>query len=157
MSLSRMSDLIGIKGFYLSFFKARKMNPIPIRVPIFGIIRTYYEIKNLHDNFGTGELRDKKVEIYLSRKQTPCVIDCGVNVGVTVRWWFYLNSQTKVFGIDMIEETQKFTIESLKSIDIDPGRYKAIVAALWSENGKQFKMRIGDPLFGDNSLYLQKK
>lgn len=150
---SRMSGLIGTKGLYLSACKTFKVNPMPVKVPIFGLVRTYHEIRNIHDNFGIGELRDRTMEEYLSKKEAPCVIDCGVNVGITVRWWFHLNRHSKIFGVDMIEETQDFTVEALKSLGITEDQYKPIVAALWSVNGKSTDIGVNDPLLGDNGFY----
>lgn len=153
MPISRLTKIVGIKGLYLHLCKTLKKNPIPTKVPKFGLIRTYHEIKNLYGNFVKNELTDHKVELYLSKKQTPCVIDCGVSVGISVRWWFYLNNNARVFGIDMIEEAQKFTIETLKSVGINQDRYKALTAALWCRSGKKFEVGVTDPLAGDNSLY----
>jgi hypothetical protein len=47
-----MSKVIGIKGVYLSMCKALGIDPIPITVPVFGVIRKRYEITSIHDNFG---------------------------------------------------------------------------------------------------------
>ncbi|MCX5677583.1 MAG: FkbM family methyltransferase [Candidatus Omnitrophica bacterium] len=123
-------------------------------MPIFGKIRTFHEARNIFDNFGSsGQLRDETIERYLSKKSAPCIVDCGVNVGVTARWWFHLNRRSTVFGIDMMKESQEFTVETIKSIGIAPDRYRPIIAALWSENGKEFKIGIGDPLCGDYGFY----
>ena len=150
-----MNKLVGVKGLYLSLCNYLKINPIPVKVPIFGLILTYHEIRNIRDNFVTEELRDKKIELYISKKRMPCIIDCGINVGVTVRWWFHLNGQAEVFGIDMVEEAQKFTVESIKSIGARPYAYKPILAALWSEDGKKLKFGVTDPLYGDYGFYRQ--
>jgi FkbM family methyltransferase len=61
-----------------------------------------------------------------------------------------------VLGIDMLEEAQEFTIEALRSIGLS-GRYKPVVAALWSESGKEFKVGISDPLYGDYGFYRKDK
>ncbi len=151
--MSKMSKLIGARGLYLSFCRSLRINPRPIQVPIFGTIRTLPEIMNLHDNFGMEHLRDEKIERHLAQKSTPCVIDCGVNVGITVRWWFHLNPRASVFGIDMMQEAQAFTVASIQSLWAAEGGYEPIVAALWSESGKQFTINVGNPLWGENSLY----
>ncbi len=153
ISLRRMRKFFGMKGFYLHFCNALRINPFPIKVPAFGVVRTYHEVRNIRDNFILGRLRDDAVERYLSQKQAPCVIDCVINVGVTARWWFHLNRKAKVFGIDMLEESQNFTLTAIKSIGIGPDQYKHILATLWSETGKQFKVGVSDPLFGDYGLY----
>jgi FkbM family methyltransferase len=154
MNLIKMIEMMGAGGFYLYCCRRWGIDPIPIKVPIFGKIRTFHEIRNIFDNFGVrGQIKDEKIEAYLSGKQKPCVIDCGVNVGITVRWWFHLNREAQVFGVDMMKEAHLFTAQAIKSIGIAQESYKPIEAALWSENGKQFKIGIGDPLHGDNGFF----
>jgi FkbM family methyltransferase len=149
MKLKQFYKLMGIKGAYLYICKRLKTDPIPVKVPIFGTVSTCHEIKNIQDNFIDGRLRDKEIEEYLSKKEAPCVIDCGSNVGVTVRWWFHLNKNARVYGIDMLKETQDFTVRAVKSIGVGEGEYTPIVATLWSEDEKSFKVIVGDPLRGD--------
>ena len=161
MTLSRMTKVVGKKGFYLTFFRKIKKDPIPISVPIFGKIRTYHEIRNLHGNFAVGELRDRKIEKYLKGKSEPCIVDCGVNVGITVRWWFYLNETARVYGIDMLSEAQEFTRQSLELCRLVKGNsakylYKPITCALYSEDDMKFKVNIDNPLYGNNSLFEDK-
>ena len=163
MRLTRMRKIVGTpKGLYLAFFKKIKKNPIPISVKIFGEIKTYYEILGLDNNFAVGLLRDAKVEKYLNKKKNPCIIDCGVNVGLTVRWWFHLNNCAKVFGIDMIKETHDFTISVLennlkfnqndKAYDFNP-----ITCALFNKDSVEFKIDVSDPLLGDNNIFDNNK
>ena len=158
MSLSRMSKIIGGKGLYFSLCKSLKINPIRTSVPIFGEISTYHEILNLHDNFAVGELRDEKVEGYLRNETAPLVIDCGVNVGITVRWWLHgiANAALKVVGVDMMEEAHQFTIDALKTSGTNSDRYRDCCAALWKTSGEKFSVSLDDPLFGENSLYPNK-
>jgi len=157
MTAVRMTRLLGISGLYLYICKRLKKVSLPIVIPIFGRVRTHHEIRNIFDNFGTGQLRNETVERYLSKKEAPCVIDCGVNVGVTVRWWFHLNSQARVFGIDMLEEAQEFTVEALRLANVDKGRYRPVTAAIWSESGKEFAVGVSDPLYGDYGFYRKDK
>jgi len=157
MTAIRMTRLLGIAGLYLYICKHAKKISLPMTIPIFGTARTSHEIRNIFDNFGTGQLRNETVERYLSEKEAPCVIDCGVNVGVTVRWWFHLNGRARVFGIDMLEEAQEFTVEALRSIGAGNGRYRPITAALWSESGKNFTVGVSDPLYGDYGFYRKDK
>ncbi|MDP3788959.1 MAG: FkbM family methyltransferase [Candidatus Omnitrophota bacterium] len=158
MNVIRIIQLLGIAGLYLYFCRRLKIDPMPIKVPIFGSVRTFHEVRNIFDNFGvTQQLRDKAIEMYLSQRAAPCVIDCGVNVGVTARWWFHLNRHAKVFGIDMIDEAQEFTLKALNSIAIGRGNYTPIVTALWHENGKELTIGVGDPLYGDNGIYRKGK
>ncbi len=150
--------LLGIPGIYLYFCRRFKVNPMPIKVPIFGKIKTFHEVRNIFDNFGAkGQLRDEVVEHLISSSAMPCVIDCGVNVGITVRWWLHLNNRTKVYGVDMMEEAQKFTVDAIGSVGVSDDRYVPIVAALWGKDGREFKVGIGDPLYGDHGFYRKDK
>lgn len=154
MSLIKMVELMGVAGILVFFAKRLGLKLLPIKVPVFGTIRTRHELRNIFDNFGIYSLiRDKTIEKYLSKAPNPCVIDCGVNVGITVRWWFHLNRQAKVYGVDMLAEAHQFTDQAIKFIGIDEESYTPVQAALWSENGKQFKVGIGDPLNGDHGLF----
>ena len=125
MFSSRLYKFIGYKAIYLNHCKRLKKNPIPVNIPIFGKIKTYQEISNLYDNFAMKELRDEVVENHLLLEKNPLVVDCGVNVGVTVRWWLngLSNNNLRVIGIDMIEESHKFTINSLIESKINPEIY----------------------------------
>ena len=49
MSSNRLFKLIGYKAIYLTFCKRFNKNPIPLNIPIFGKIKTYHEIINIHD------------------------------------------------------------------------------------------------------------
>lgn len=153
MTVIRMTGLLGPAGFWLYVRKRLKKISLPVTLPIFGRVRTIHEIRNIFDNFGTGQLRNREVERHLSKKASPCVIDCGVNVGVTVRWWLHLNPGARVYGIDMLKEAQEFTVEALKSIKTGPGSYRPVTAALYSENGKNFTVGVSDPLYGDYGFY----
>jgi FkbM family methyltransferase len=152
MAFRRLYKIVGFKALYLSICKRLAINPRPVRIPMFGEIRTLHEIQNLDDNFAKEAMRDETVEKYLASQKAPCVVDCGVNVGITVRWWFHLNPAARVIGIDMIPETHAFTAAALKTMGIDASRYQPVTAALWSENGKEFTFNVQDPLQGDNSL-----
>lgn len=153
MNLVRILQLLGPSGLYLYLCRRTKKEPGSFRVPIFGNIRTLHEIRNIFDNFGAPrQIRDGYIESYLSKQAAPCIIDCGVNVGVTVRWWFHLNKNARIFGIDMLKECQDFTVESVKSIGLGHDSYKPVVAALWSESGKDFTIAVHDPLCGDHSF-----
>lgn len=152
MAFRRLYKLVGFKALYLSLCKRFAVDPQPIKIPMFGVIRTLHEIQNLDDNFAKKALRDETVEKHLASQKEPCVIDCGVNVGITVRWWFYLNPASRVIGIDMIPETHTFTLKALETMGVDASRYKPVTAAVWSENGKEFEFNIQDPLQGANSL-----
>jgi len=153
VSLSALIKVVGPAGYYLTLCKKLKINPMPVKVPVFGVLKTDHEVRNLCDNFAKGVLRDEKIEQYLREKKAPCIIDCGVNVGITIRWWLALNSEARVFGVDMLEETHRFTIDAIKAGGLGEDRYKGITAALWSVCGKEFTIDVEDPLWGDNNLY----
>ena len=155
MSSNRLFKLIGYKAIYLTFCKRFNKNPIPLNIPIFGKIKTYHEIINIHDNFAVGELRDEVVEAHLSQEKKPIVVDCGINVGITVRWWLngLSNKNLQVIGIDMIDETHKFTINSLIESNINPERYRYHLAALWKHGNKTFDVNVEDPLYGQTNVF----
>lgn len=146
---TRMSKVLGPKGNYLAFCRSMKMVPFPIFVPIFGTISTLSEILNIHDNFAAGELRDPYIEQILGKAVNPVVIDCGVNVGITVRWWYHLNHACKIFGLDMMQEAHDLTIQRLKGTK---AAYTGITAALSSTDGEEVTIRFNDPLEGENSI-----
>ncbi len=152
-----MTSLLGPAGFWLYVCKRLEKISLPTTLPLFGNIRNIHEIRNIFDNFGTGQLRNGPIEQYLSRKTSPCVVDCGVNVGVTVRWWFHINPGAKVYGIDMLKEAQEFTAEALKSVKMRGGSYTPVTAALYSESGKNFTVGVSDPLYGDYGFYRKDK
>jgi len=156
LSLSALIKVVGPTGYYLSLCKKLKMNPIPVKVPVFGVLRTDHEVRNLCDNFAKGVLRDEKIERELSQKRAPCVIDCGVNVGITIRWWLSLNKAAQVYGVDMLQETHDFTRNAIRAGGLGEERYHGITAALWSSSGKTFTIDVRDPLWGDNNLFQEK-
>jgi FkbM family methyltransferase len=155
MFSSRLFNLLGYKAIYLNHCRRLKKNPRPVSLPIFGKIKTYHEIINIHDNFAVGQLRDDVVETYLSQEKNPVVVDCGVNIGITVRWWLngLGNNNLRVIGIDMINEAHKFTINSLLDANIDPERYQYHVAALWEHGDATFNIDVEDPLLGETNVF----
>lgn len=154
INIIQITKLLGVWGIYVYICRRMKKKPAPVKVPVFGILRTYHEVRNIFDNFGsTEQLRDKDVERYISGKPKPYIVDCGINVGVTVRWWFHLNPEARVYGIDMMDEAQRFTVEAVESIGIPSERYTPVTAALWSCAGKEFKVGVDDPLCGDLGFY----
>lgn len=157
MTFVRIGGLLGFSGVWLYICKRLHINRLPITIPIFGRVSTYHEVRNIFDNFGTGQLRNGVVERYLAAQAAPCIIDCGVNVGVTIRWWLHLNDRAKVYGIDMLQEAQDFTVEALKTTKAGGKGYVPVTAALWSESGKEFKIGVTDPLYGDYGFYRPDK
>lgn len=154
MNLIRIMMLLGIPGAYLYACKRLKRKPRSCSIPVFGRITTLHEVRNIFDNFGAeAELRDPAVERYLAGREAPVVVDCGVNVGVTVRWWLHLNHRARVYGVDMMEEAHAYTVEAVRSAGGLPESYTPVLAALWSEEGRRFTIGIGDPLCGDYGYF----
>lgn len=146
---TRLSKALGPKGNYLAFCRSIGCVPFPVSVRIFGRIATIPEILNIHDNFGEGELRDPQIEAILSRAARPVVVDCGVNVGITVRWWFHLNRACRVIGCDMMQEAHDLTRQRLAGRQAD---YTGLTAALSSTDGEAVTIRYTDPLDGRNGI-----
>lgn len=151
--MSRLSKIAGIKGPYLSLAKKLGVLPCAVTVLPFGDISTVAEIKNIHDNFAVGEMRDSTIEAALRTSPTPVVIDCGVNVGITVRWWFQFNNACRVIGVDMIEEAHTFTRSKLAGLQLaTTAVYLSETGALGTEHGGEVEISFDDPLFGENAV-----
>jgi len=146
---TRLTKAVGPKGYYLALCRSLRRVPFPISVRSFGEVGTIAEILNLHDNFGHGELRDPLIEDELRRGPAPVVVDCGVNVGVTVRWWFHLNPRCRVFGLDMMQEAQDLTRQRLAGREVD---YTGLTAVLAAADGEAVTVRFDDPLEGRNRI-----
>jgi FkbM family methyltransferase len=145
----QLRRLIGIKGYYVSLFRTLRAVPFGVSLPVFGTVSTVDEVLNIHDNFGKGELRHEGIEDHLKRSRGPVVVDCGVNIGITIRWWHHLNSRARVFGFDMMEEAHTFT---QSRIDTAGNWYVPITCALSSNDGHSIDISFDDPLFGENSV-----
>ncbi|WP_157664779.1 FkbM family methyltransferase [Bordetella genomosp. 9] len=144
-----LKHLIGPQAHLVSLFRTIRAVPYGLRLPIFGPVSTLNEILNIHDNFGKGELRHVEIERYLRQTAAPVIVDCGVNVGITVRWWRHLNPQARVIGIDMMEEAHAFTKARL------PGMadwYEPVTCALAAQPGLSMEISFDDPLLGENSV-----
>ena len=151
---TRLSKTLGPKGNYLAVCRSIGRVPFAVSVRIFGRIATIPEILNIHDNFADGELRDPQVEAILSKAARPVVVDCGVNVGITVRWWFHLNPACRVFGFDMMQEAHELTQQRLAGGSAD---YTGITAALSSTDGEEVTIQFTDPLDGKNRIGRSEK
>jgi len=141
--------MFGLKGLFCFYFKKWAAYDLPVSLPIFGIISREEELLSIRDNILKGSLRDGETERYIRKAKEPLVIDCGVNIGVTARWWFYLNPQAVVYGIDMMQEANDFTINALA--DRFKARYVPITAVLSSGTGRLVELNYDDPLFGGNN------
>jgi FkbM family methyltransferase len=141
----------GWRGAYLatSAFLFRSQ-PFPISLPRFGKIRSWPEATNFIDNFALGELRSEEVENHLRTSQESWVIDIGVNVGVSCRWWLSLADHIQVIGIDMFQEALDFTTASVSGIGARE-RWHPLSGAV-GESDSVVELRFGDPLEGTSRL-----
>jgi len=139
----------GLKNLALFYRKRWDLCKLPLALPVFGIVRHREELLNIRDNILRGYIRDSKMERQLRKSKHPVIVDCGINVGVTARWWFYLNPQATVYGIDMIQEANDFTVKAL------PPRFKEkyipITGVLAYETGQAVEISYDDPLCGGNN------
>lgn len=140
----------GVSGLWLTFcvFALRGM-PWPLRLHPGLPLTNWHEAVNYLDNFVQRELRLEAVEAML-HQQSGDVIEVGVNVGITTRWWLTLNPALRVTGIDMIQEALDYTTQRLNEQG-DGQRWKAIVGAVGDAAGS-LAVRFDDPLEGTNSL-----
>jgi len=147
--LSRFSRHISTHGTYLSLCKRMGRVPFPVLVPPFGIIGTLAEVHGLHDNFVIGEIRNPPFEAVLRAQSDPVIIDCGINVGITVRWWLHLNPGTRVLGFDMMSEAHEFTQARLGP---QSKSYHAFSVALADHEGLPQTCHFDDALCGSNRI-----
>ncbi len=81
-----LKEIIGNKVKLVAIYRTLRAVPFSFNAGPFGRITKIDEILNLHDNFGKGELRFPEIERHIASEKNPIVFDCGVNVGITVRW-----------------------------------------------------------------------
>ena len=124
---------------------------MPISVPMFGRVTTLREAEAIHETFSSNIIRDLFMEQALGKTHEPVVVDCGINVGITVRWWFHLQPTARVFGIDMMEEAQGSV---RKWLDNEKHRlaYTGITAPLSANDGDEITIRYSDPLDSWNRI-----
>ena len=143
--------VFGWRGVYLamSAFLFRRQW-FPVSLPQFGVVRSISEATNVLDNFALGELRSAAVEDHLRNSTDALVVDVGVNVGVTCRWWLGLSPSVRVIGIDMFQEALDFTTGRMSG----PGqlaRWHPICAAVSDHDG-EIEVRFDDPLLGTSRM-----
>ena len=141
----------GWKGAYLATcaFVLRTV-PFSVRLPSLGRIGLLAEAANVVDNFYLEEMRSPTLEKELIADPSPVVVDIGVNVGATVRWWLALNPRGRVIGIDMLEEALAFTRMRLEE-DGAQQRFRGVCAAV-GETDAEREIWIDEPLEGTSSL-----
>jgi FkbM family methyltransferase len=143
--------LFGWKGLYLAVCAyALRFMPFPVSLPGFGKLTTWSEAVNFVDNFCEGELRFEAVESALHLALQPIIVDIGINVGITCRWWPTLADKCQVVGIDMMEESIAFASERMRLCG-RAGQWTGIVGGVGSSPGI-IRLSFSDPLSGLNSL-----
>lgn len=148
----RAFSLFGLKGKYLAAVVCIfKRVPFGVNLPPFGRIELYNEFLSIYDNIIGKELRCDEIEECVKRIPRPVIVDLGINLGMTVRWWFSLNKNASVYGIDMIPESLAFTEERLRTI---PGTFNwtGIPSAI-ADKKQSFEIQYDDPLEGSNSVF----
>jgi FkbM family methyltransferase len=145
----RHYNLLGPIGVYLALCRKIKYVPFPVSVPIFGTVSTLAEVMSIRENFVMGCLRDPRIETTLRNTPNPVVVDCGVNIGATVRWWFHCNPHCRVFGVDMMQEAIDLIRQRLNG---GQENYVGIKALLSSNDGDEVTIRFRNPLDSWNRI-----
>ena len=147
----RATTFFGWRGVYLAtcVFLFR-YQPFPVSLPGFGKIHSWAEAINLIDNFSLGELRSEEVENHLRTSTESWVVDVGVNVGVSCRWWLSLADHVQVIGIDMFQEALDFTTDRIASIGARE-RWHPLCGAV-GDSDRVVELRFSDPLEGTSRL-----
>jgi FkbM family methyltransferase len=143
--------VFGWRGTYLAtcvfLFRAQ---PFPVSLAGFGKIHSWAEAINLIDNFSLCELRSEEVENHLRASTDSWVVDVGINVGISARWWLSLADRVQVVGIDMFQEALDFTTERMAAIGAGE-RWHPICGAV-GESDRVVELRFTDPLEGTSRL-----
>lgn len=141
---------LGLKGAWLAccVFVWRKV-PFPLHIAPGITLVNWHEAVNYVDNFIMGELRQPDVEKMLAT-ETGDVVEVGVNVGITARWWLAAGKNIRVTGVDMMSEALDYTRERLRENGLE-SRGTFITGAVGSAPGSM-EVRFDDPLEGTNRL-----
>jgi FkbM family methyltransferase len=143
--------VFGWKGGYLAIcHDILKGVPFPIWIAPFGRVSSLYEVFNLMDNFSLKELRNEELEKIIRQEKEPIIVDIGINVGLTVRWWFGLNPNAYVYGIDMLQEALDFTTEVVKELHL--GEHWIPECMGVGDRTDEIEIHINDPLEGTNQI-----
>lgn len=145
--------LFGGRGLYLAFcvFIFRRV-PFPLEMKNYGLLATLNEATNFIDNFCLGELRSEKVEDALKTDKEPWIIDVGVNVGLTIRWWLSLRREANVIGVDMFQESLDFTSERIRSAGLSINQWHPTCGAVGDSPG-DLTVHYDNPLEGTNNTF----
>jgi FkbM family methyltransferase len=143
--------VFGWRGAYLAAnaFLFRRQ-PACVVLPGFGKIGSWAEATNLIDNFSLGELRSEEVENHLRTSKDAWVVDVGVNVGVTSRWWLSLADHVQVIGVDMFQEALDFTTTSMPDVGTAE-RWHPVCAAV-GDSDRTVQLRYTNPLEGTSRV-----
>ena len=140
----------GWKGGYLALavFVFRRLW-FPIQIDPLIRLTNWREAANYMDNFILGELRHPDVE-KLIHENAGAVIEVGVNVGITSRWWLSKNPKIQVIGVDMMQEALDYTGRCLSELN-QTSRWHPVVGAVGDSEGS-LEVTFDDPLEGTNSM-----
>ena len=143
--------VLGWRGVYLAtcVFLFR-YQPFPVSLAGFGKIHSWAEAINLIDNFSLCELRSEEVENHLRTSTEAYVVDVGVNVGVSCRWWLSLADHVQVIGIDMFQEALEFTTGRITTIGARE-RWHPLCGAV-ADSDRVVELRFSNPLEGTSRL-----
>jgi len=122
----------------------------PVELEEFGALTNRGEFLNFIGNVCVGELRNATAETLIASADAPLVVDVGVNIGVTVRWWLSLSPRARVIGLDMMQEAVDYTTSKVASIHA-ADRWVGIVGVVGAA-AQERVLRFDDPLDGTTSL-----
>jgi len=124
--------------------------PSPVRVPGLGPLIRRNEARSLMDNFCLGELRCSEVEAAIRAHTAPVIVDLGVNLGMSIRWWFHLNAKARVIGVEMMQESLDYTTQRLAECHPNAA-WKPNCCAAAATDAEPMEIRFSDPLEGTTS------
>ncbi len=123
---------------------------IPVKIPGFGVLRRREEARSLIENFCMNELRCDEVEKELRTAEAPAIVDMGVNLGMSIAWWFRQNPKAHVTGVEMMQESLDYTKSRLDRMY--PGaNWTPVCCAAAASDAAPMTIRYTDPLEGTTS------
>jgi FkbM family methyltransferase len=117
----------------------------------FGRLAHRNEFESITENFFAGTLRFPPLERDLRTARDALVMDVGVNLGVTLRWWLHLNARTEIIAVDMIREAHEFAARALDRVDPRWVAQVRAVHAVVSDAPGRTVIAFDDPLEGTNA------
>lgn len=124
--------------------------PMPVSIPGFGLLIRRHEARSLMDNFCLGELRCLEVEEAIQNHAEPLIVDLGVNLGMSIRWWFHLNAKARVIGVEMMQESLDYTGQRL-SLSHPGAAWTPVCCAVAAADAEPMEIHYTDPLEGTTS------